>query len=264
MKKVLVTGATGGMGAAICKLLIKKGYKVYGIDYRESQKIDGLEFYACDVTDSDAIEDVCEKIEKQTDKLDAIVHTAGIYDLDSLVEMDEKRFKRIFDINLFGVYRINKEFMHLLSKGSRIIITSSELAPLDPLPFTGIYGITKAALEKYAFSLRMETNLLGIPVSIIRPGAVKTGLLNVSTDALDKFVNNTELYKGIATRFKKIVDSVEAKNVPADVIGETVLKALTDRIPQYVYNVNRNPLLRTLDALPQRAQVFAIGMILKK
>ena len=62
MKKVLVTGATGGMGAAICKLLIKNGYKVYGIDYRECQEIDGLNFYACDVTDTDAIEDVFEKI----------------------------------------------------------------------------------------------------------------------------------------------------------------------------------------------------------
>lgn len=263
MKKVLVTGATGGMGAAICKLLIKKGYKVYGLDYRECQEIDGLEFYPCDVTDSDAIEDVFEKIEKTAEKLDAIVHTAGVYDLDSLVEMDEKRFKRIFDINLFGVYRINKAFMPLLSRGSRIIITSSELAPLDPLPFTGIYGITKAALEKYAFSLRMETNLLGIPVSIIRPGAVKTGLLNVSTDALDKFVENTKLYKCNAKRFKGIVDSVESKHVPAEVIGETVLKALTDKIPQYVYNVNRNPLLKLLNALPQRVQVGVIGLVLK-
>ena len=263
MKKVLVTGATGGMGAAICKLLIKNGYKVYGIDYRECQEIDGLNFYACDVTDTDAIEDVFEKIKDDTEKLDAIIHTAGIYDLDSLVEMDEKRFKRIFDINVFGVYRVNKIFMPLLSKGSRIIITSSELAPLDPLPFTGIYGITKTTLEKYAFSLRMELNLLGIPVSIIRPGAVKTGLLNVSTDALDKFVENTKLYKCNATRFKGIVDSVESKHVPAEVIGETVLKALTDKTPKYIYNVNRNPLLRLLNALPQKMQVFSIGLILK-
>lgn len=263
MKKVLVTGATGGMGAAICKLLIKNGYKVYGIDYRECQEIDGLNFYACDVTDTDAIEDVFEKIKDDTEKLDAIIHTAGIYDLDSLVEMDEKRFKRIFDINVFGVYRVNKIFMPLLSKGSRIIITSSELAPLDPLPFTGIYGITKTTLEKYAFSLRMETNLLDIPVSIIRPGAVNTGLLNVSTDALDKFVENTKLYKCNATRFKGIVDSVESKHVPAEVIGEIVLKALTDKTPKYIYNVNRNPLLRLLNALPQKMQVFAIGLILK-
>ena len=81
--------------------------------------------------------------------------------LIALVEMSEERFSRIFDINLFGLYRLNKEFLPLLKKGSKIVITSSELAPLDPLPFTGIYAITKAAVEKYAYSLRMEMNLLG-------------------------------------------------------------------------------------------------------
>ena len=264
MKKVLVTGATGGMGAAICKLLIKKGYKVYGLDYRQCEEIEGLDFYSCDVTKTESIEEVFESVKEKAGKLDAIVHTAGIYDLDSLLEMDEKRFTRIFDVNLFGVYRINKIFAPLLSRGGRIIITSSELAPLDPLPFTGVYGITKGALEKYAFSLRMETNLLGISVSIIRPGAVKTGLLNVSTDALDKFVNNTKLYKCNASRFKGIVDSVEAKNVPAEVIGETVLTALEDKHPKYVYNVNRNPLLRILNSLPDKMQVSIIGEILKE
>lgn len=263
MKKVLVTGATGGMGAAICKKLIKEGYKVYGLDYRKCEEIDGLKFFSCDVTDSEAIEKVLEEIKEDAEKLDAIVHTAGVYDLDSLLEMDEKRFKRIFDINLFGVYRINKAFVPLLEKGGRIVITSSELAPLDPLPFTGIYGITKGALEKYAFSLRMETNLLGISVSIIRPGAVKTGLLNVSTDALERFVENTNLYKCNAKRFKGIVDSVEAKNVPAEVIGEKVYTALTDKTPKYVYNVNRNPLLKILNTLPDRMQVSIIGLILK-
>lgn len=263
MKKILVTGATGGMGSAICKLLIKKGYKVYGIDYRENEEIDGLNFYICDVTDTASVESVFEKIKEDAKNLDAIVHTAGVYDLDSLLEMDEKRFCRVFDINLFGVYRINKTFSPLLQKGGRIVITSSELAPLDPLPFTGIYGISKAALEKYAFSLRMETNLLGISVSVVRPGAVKTGLLNVSTDALEKFVENTKLYKCNATKFRSIVDSVEAKNVPAEVIGETVLKALTDKTPKYVYNVNRNPLLKILNALPDKMQVSIIGTILK-
>lgn len=263
MKNILVTGATGGMGKAICKRLIKEGYRVYGLDYRETEAIDGLTFFNCDVTDTDSIENVFASIKGETDGLDAIVHTAGIYNLDSLIEMSEESFERIFDINLFGVFRINKIFSPLLSKGSRIIITTSELAPLDPLPFTGIYGITKAALEKYAFSLRMETNLLGIPVSVIRPGAVKTGLLNVSTQALEKFVDNTKLYKCNAVKFRKIVDSVEAKNIEPERIAEKVLSALEDKTPKYVYNINRNPLLRILNALPDKLQISIIGSILK-
>ena len=109
----------------------------------------------------------------------------------------------------------------------------------------------------------METNLLDIPVSIIRPGAVKTGLLNISTTAIDKFVDRTELYKNMAVRFKKIVDSVETRNVKPEVIAEKVLSALESKTPKYVYNINRNPLLRLLDFLPDKMQVEIIGMILK-
>ncbi|MBO7319577.1 MAG: SDR family NAD(P)-dependent oxidoreductase [Clostridia bacterium] len=263
MKSVLVTGASGGMGVAICQSLVAKGYKVYGLDYRKGDEIAGVDFFECDVTNRESIEAIYESIKEKTDKLAGIVHTAGIYDMDSLIEMDEKRFTRIFDINVFGVFRINQIFAPMLTKGSRIIITSSELAPLDPLPFTGIYGITKATIEKYAFSLRMETNLLNIPVSIIRPGAVKTGLLGASTQAIDRFVSNTKLYKSTSTRFKKIVDSVESRNITPDKIADKVLAALEDKNPKYVYKINRNPLLLLLNSLPDRLQVDIIGMILK-
>lgn len=263
MKNILVTGAAGGMGKSICKMLTDKGYTVFGLDYVVKDDVVCADFFQCDVTDTASIEAVYEKIKEKVYVLDAIVHTAGIYDLDSLIEMDEARFTRIFDINVFGVFRINKIFMPLLRKYSRIIITSSELAPLDPLPFTGIYGITKATLEKYAFSLRMETNLLEIPVSIIRPGAVDTGLIGVSTTALDKFVKNTKLYSCNAKRFKGIVDSVESRKITPDRIAEKVLLAIESKTPKYVYKINRNPLLLLLNMLPQRLQVFAIGLVLK-
>ena len=127
------------------------------------------------------LEQVFAQISSQISGFYAIIHLAGIYIMDSLVEMTEQRFTRIFDINVFGIYRINKIFLPLLSKGSRILITSSEVAPLDPLPFNGIYSITKSTIEKYAYSLRMELNLLGIKVSVLRPGEVKTKLINKST-----------------------------------------------------------------------------------
>lgn len=263
MKKILVTGATGGMGVAICQALVAKGYKVYGIDYRKGEDIEGVTFFECDVTDRASIEKVYESIKEDAYRIHGIVHTAGIYDMDSLIEMSEERFTRIFDINVFGVFRINQIFAPILGAGSRIVITSSELAPLDPLPFNGIYGITKATLEKYAFSLRMEANLLDIPVSIIRPGAVKTGLLGASTQAIDRFVSNTQLYKSTSTRFKKIVDSVESRNITPDKIADKVLDALESKKPKYVYKINRNPLLLLLNSLPDRMQVEIIGMILK-
>ena len=262
MGHILVTGASGGMGAAICRQLLQEAHTVFALDRCKSE-LTAVHSIVCDVTDPESVSSAFEQVKQITDRLDAIIHTAGIYDLDSLLENSEERFSRIFEVNLFGVYRINKAFVSLLSSGGRIIIVSSELAPLDPLPFTGIYAVTKGALEKYAYSLRMETNLLGIPVSIVRPGAVKTGLLGDSTKALDKFCDGTQLYACNAKRFKGIVDSVEARNVPPEKVAYTVHRALTAKRPKLVYKINRNPLLLLLNSLPDRLQIFLIGLILK-
>ena len=150
-----------------------------------------------------------------------------------------------------------------MTRGSRIIITTSELAPLDPLPFTGIYAITKSTLEKYAYSLRMELQLLGISVSVIRPGAVDTGMLGASTTALDRFITDTEHYSCNAERFKKIVESVETRKIAPEKLAKLVAKPIKAKNPKYIYKINRNPLLLILNILPQKLQTKIIKAILK-
>ena len=264
MKTALITGAAGGMGYATAKKLIAGGFSVYGLDVKEPEETPGLTFIKTDLTDSSSVGGAFRKIEASGAKLDCIINTAGIYDLNSLVEMSEEDFKRIFDVNVFAAYRVNKTFLPLLSEGGRIIIVTSELAPLAPLPFTGIYGVTKTALEKYAASLRMELGLLGHPVVVIRPGAVDTGLLDVSTKRLEDFTSGTELYSYNARRFSEIVDRVEARKVPPERIAEIAHRAATAKRPRFVYNINRNPLLILLNALPDRMQCFIIKTILTK
>ena len=263
-KDILVTGCCGGMGSAICKKLIEQNYRVFGIDkVITTESSENFILFEGDITSTESVKNIFNKIKEKTNSLFAIIHTSGIYDLDSLIEIDEERFNKIFQVNLFGAYRINKEFFSLLQKDSRIVITTSELAPLNPLPFTGLYGITKTALEKYAFSLRMELQILGIKVVVIRPGAVKTSLLSASTQALDKFIENTKNYSCNAIRFKKIVNSVEAKNILPEKIAQKVLTSVSSKNPKFVYNINRNPLLKLLNILPAKLQVAIIGWILK-
>ena len=76
----------------------------------------------------------------------------------------------------------------------------------------------------------MELNLLDIKVCLIRPGAVKTNLLGISTNKLDKFVDNTEIYKSNSLKFKHIVESVEAKNIEPEKIGKIAYKILKEDI----------------------------------
>ena len=264
MKYVLVTGACGGMGKATVGALKNQGYFVIALDkFIPDKTEENILYIQADVTSEESLNNAFNEVKKTTSSLFAIVHFAGLYLLDSLIEIDEKAFTKAFDVNVFGAFRVNKTFFPLLTKGSRIIITTSELAPLAPLPFTGLYAVTKSTLDKYAYSLRMEVQLLGMYVSVLRPGAIKTDMLNVSTDALDKFCTQTKLYDCNAVRFKKIVNSVEAKNVTTDKIAKKTLKILSARKPKQVYNLNRNFLLRLLNVLPKSMQTFIIKKILK-
>lgn len=263
MKYILITGAYGGMGYPTVQKFKNAGYTVFALDKTVLPAEENVIPLQVDLTNPDSIQSAFKKVKSVTTKLDGIIHFAGIYMLNSLVEISEEDFEKIFKINLFGVYQINKIFLPMLSSGSKIIITTSELAPLLPLPFTGIYAITKSALDNYAHSLRMELQLLNISVSVIRAGAVKTPLLNVSTTALDQFCANTKLYTCNATRFKKIVDSVEAKNIPPEKIANKAYKIFTRKHPSMVYSINKNPLLKLLNILPKRLQFAIIRKILK-
>lgn len=263
-KSVLVTGAFGGMGRAATERLAAEGYRVFALDRCASETTDGIVPIVADLTDESDIELAFEKVASMTDELFAIIHFAGVYMLDSLVEMPKESFEKIFEINLFAAAAVNRRFMPLLKSGSRIVMTTSELAVLDPLPFTGIYAVTKAALDKYAYSLRMELQLLGIGVSVLRAGAVDTGMLGASTDALDRFCDSTRLYTCNAERFKSIVNKVEARCVKPSVIADKVLAIISARKPKFAYAVNRNPLLLLLNVLPQRLQLYVIARILKK
>ena len=278
MKNVLITGSSGGMGLAVCRLFLENGYRVFGLDLFPAEEINsgGFTFIQTDLTDYDSVKNAYEKVSGEVEKLDAILHFSGKYDLNSLIEISEKDFTDIFDVNLFGVYRVNKIFFPLLSAsfgsavssgsavpGGRIIITSSELAPLDPLPFTGLYGITKSALEKYAFSLRMELNLLGVKVSVIRPGAVNSKMIPKSVSRIRDFNENTKLYKTNAGRFLKVTEAVESRMIPPEKIASLALKAAESKRPRLVYSKNRNPLLLLLNSLPDRMQNFIIKQILR-
>lgn len=264
-KSVLVTGAGGGLGIAVCELLIERGYKVYGVIRRDPKTVvEGVNYLRFDVTDMESMQKVFDEKKDEIGSLYGIVHTAGIYKMDSLVEIDEKDMLGIFNINVFGAYRVNKVFLPLLEKGGRIVLTSSELGAVDPLPFTGLYGITKTTLERYAFSLRQELNLIGRKVSIVRPGAIETPLLGVSTNSIDGFKKKTQLYKENATKFDDLVNAIESHGVSPRAVGMKCIHGLEDKNPKYIYNINRTPYLKMLSILPDHLQVAILGMMLGK
>ena len=256
MKKVIVTGAAGGIGLATIKYLSENGYYVYAIDIKDIEEIENVKSFRCDLTKEEEIINVYNEIKEE--KIDAIIHLSGAYYMDSFIEISESKLKQIFDINFFSIYLVNKTFINLLQDKSKIIITSSELAPLDPLPFNGIYSITKATLENYALSLRQELNLLGIKVIILRPGAINTGLIDESIKNVERIEKETVLYKDNAPLFRKIVEKNESKTIEAIKLAKLINKILNKKNPKLLYKINLNFKLILLSILPKRMQLYII------
>ena len=263
MKDILITGAFGGMGRATAAALAARGYRVFALDLTVGEGEENIIPVQADVTDEASVASALLTVQSYTDSLFAILHFAGIYRLNSLVEMKSADFRQILEVNLTGAYLINRTFLPLLSRGSRILITTSELADLDPLPFTGVYAVTKAALDKYAYALCMELQLLGISVSVLRAGAVGTDMLGVSMEALDRFCRETTHYTCNAARFKEIVARVEARSIAPERVADKAIKVIEKKRPAFAYSINRNPLLRLMNLLPRRLQLAVIRLVLR-
>ena len=263
MKKVIISGYSGGMGLETAKKLTSNGYFVYGLDIKSPDiELENTKFIKTDIRDLDSVKNAFQIISKECSEIELIISMAGTYTFNSLIEMSEEEFVNIFNINVFGVFRLNKIFLPLLKKKGKIVIISSELATADPLPFTGLYGVTKSTLEKYAYSLRMELQLVDYQVSLIRPGAVETRFIEASNNAIEQFSNNTVMYQHIAERYKKVIGSIESKTIKTNKIANLVYKIANKNKPKYVYKINRNPLLLLMNILPKRFQNWVIKKIL--
>ena len=113
---ILITGALGGMGKATAKALSDMGLRVFAMDKIAGEDDEHIVSIEADVTNEESVKNAFDKVREMTDELYGIVHFAGIYMLDSLVEMSSEDFEKIFRINLGGVYLVNKIFLPLLNK----------------------------------------------------------------------------------------------------------------------------------------------------
>jgi NAD(P)-dependent dehydrogenase (short-subunit alcohol dehydrogenase family) len=184
-KVAVVTGAMQGIGAGVSKMLATNGAEVILTDVSEkvgstSSLIlrDGGKAFAevMDVTDPNAVEEVFASILDEHDHVDILVNNAGIYPRKKLVEMDETYLHRMFEINVFGMFRCAKAVLPgmMARKYGKIINMSSVTGPLVGAPLGGqtAYGATKAAVIGFTKTLALETAQHGINVNAVLPGYI--------------------------------------------------------------------------------------------
>ena len=264
-RSILITGASGALGLAAAKRFAAAGWLVFAADIKPCELPEGAVFVELDVTDEESAAAAAAFTAERTNGLDVILHMAGLYMMDPFAEIPPERLQRIIDVNLLGVARVNRLFLPLVrQKGGRIIITASELAPLDPLPFNGIYSVSKRALDGYAHSLSLELDLIGTKVITLYPGAYGDGMTKAALREMERMSGTSLLYPDIVDRFRRIVMRETGAAKPPEKLAERILKIAKKRRPRFKYHMNDSFKLRLFSALPMSVQAAALRLLLKK
>ena len=260
---VLLTGGFSGIGKATKELFLKNGHTVYVFDNKKIEKEDNLFPFCVDITDKEELIRIKKDLENKCVSFDVIINIAGIHKMISLVESDYALIKKLIDINLTGTMLINHTFHSLLKEKGRIVIVTSEVATFDPMPFNGLYNVSKTALETYAQALRQELNLLNQKVITIRPGAVETPLSNNSITDTESLSKETKLYKRQSKKFVSIMKKFMGKPIKPEKISKLIYKSVIKKHPRITYSKHKNIGLILLNILPKRLQCFIIKLLLK-
>ncbi len=252
---VLITGAAAGIGNAVARAFLENGHTVYALDLHAAAVGEAFE---ADITDEKRLCEIADGLRLRGVRLDAILNFAGVHTMGSFIEEDYEKIKRLFEVNLFGTMLVNKTFHSLLKTDGKILITTSEVVLGAPLPFNGIYNVSKTALDGYAHALRQELNLLGQKVITLRPGSVETALAKGSAISTQRLCEKTELYKEQSKNFCALVAKFTGKPMQAEKLASFVYKIMLKKRPRYEYVKNRHFGLALLALLPKRLQCFLV------
>ena len=262
-KRIFITGIASGIGKAAAERFLAEGHEVLGVDVRDGAP-DGARSFIADITDEAALLALRDSLLCEGIVLDVIINVAGIHAMCSLTEGEYSKMRRLIEINLCGAMLVNRLLHPLLAKDGRIVIVTSEVAPLDPMPFNGLYNVSKTALDCYAQALRQELGLIGQKVVTVRPGAIETPLCNGSLDATAELADSTVLYKKQAKHFLAITKRFMGTPMKPEVFAMVVYRAAMAKRPRLIYSKHRSPGLLLLNLLPLRAQCAIIKALLNR
>lgn len=253
MRHVLITGTSSGIGYHLAETLLNQGYVVWA-GLRSPQILTNLQekfpsklhVLKLDVTLSSDIDQAWRRISTDPSIEEfSLINNAGIAVGNPFESLPVEEWRRLFDVNVFGLIEITKKFLPLLRRTKGRVINMGSISGRVAAPFLGPYCASKFAVRAITDTLRREMLSLGVHVCLIEPGPVDTPIW-------DKSVNKSqELSKGLSEDMKEVygeslnalrtgVEAASASAVPVKRVSEKVLHALTSRQPKAYYLVGKD------------------------
>ena len=267
MKSVVITGASTGIGWATARLLIDRGFRVFG-SVRKPADADRLsgEFGAnftpllFDVTDEAAVKAAAATVRAALggETLAGLVNNAGVAVAGPLLELPVVQFRTQLDINVLGPVITTQAFAPLLGADPTLrgpkgrIVMISSVAGKSGNPLSSPYVASKHAIEGLSESLRREMMLFGIDVIIVAPGAVKTPIWGKAEQVDVSGYRNSPFFPALE-KVRKFMLQLGESGLPAEKIAERIAEALTSASPKVRYQITPDPMRHLIAAmLPKR------------
>jgi NAD(P)-dependent dehydrogenase (short-subunit alcohol dehydrogenase family) len=267
MQSVVITGTSTGIGWGTAKVLLDRGFRVFG-SVRRQEDADRLkdEFGAnfmpllFDVTNEAqvlaAARDVRAELEGET--LAGLVNNAGIAVAGPVLELSADEFRRQMDVNVIGPIIATQAFGPLLGADPSLhgpkgrIVMISSVAGKNGNPLMSAYSTSKHAVEGLSESLRREMMLFGIDVIIVAPGPVKTPIWGKAEEVDISRYRNSPFLPALE-RIGKFMLQLGESGLPAEKIGELIHHTLTAPNPRVRYQISPDPMRHLMTAiLPKR------------
>ena len=182
VRVALVTGATGGIGAAVARRLAADGFRVYvsgrrrGRLERLAAEVKGVAL-PFDVTVEADVTSAREMVEAGGERLDVLVNAAGVFDLAPLVETGGEVLSRNLAVNLAGVMHVTRAFLPgMLAAGSGLVINVGSVSGWRAFPDNAAYSASKYGLRGLHDVLLEELRGTGVRACLLEPGAVDTAI----------------------------------------------------------------------------------------
>lgn len=221
-KTILITGASSGIGMELAKLFAYDGYSV-AILARRKDKLDQLAKelnesgsvvlpIACDVTKPDDVNQAVELCLQRFGHIDILVLNAGVSQSNFATEFDVAKQDEVLQPNLYGpLHFIQSVLPHMITRERGQIVGISSLASYISPPGSAAYSASKAALNHYLGSLRVELSDKGIDVTTICPGFIKSPLTARNNYSMPLLM---DLDKGAKKIYRAILKKKKVYNFP--------------------------------------------------
>lgn len=178
-QRVVVTGATSGIGRGVVEALTRRGDQVAALS-RSAGSVpwadEAVRGYGCDVTDRAQVKNVVARIEADLGGIDGLVNSAGVLYAAPADRSDPETVRKQFAVNVWGLISLCEECLPALRATSGSIVSVSSVAADRPRAGFAIYAATKGAIEAYSRTLALEVARDGVRVNVVRPGTVRSNI----------------------------------------------------------------------------------------